>query len=288
MEIQNGLRAKVEADGSFEITNAVPGDYVVALMDSSGPLRVAGWKSITVLRSGQDIVTLSPFPTFELLGDVELTNTGGINLPTQPAANSSSPQMAIGANILLAPIEFPAAALKFPIGPDGSFKLSALSPVKYDLTISGLPDGTYLKSIGLDDRQATASSILDLSEYQGGSGHLAIKLGSAPGTLLGTVTTDQSEPAGDSVITLLPESQSLEQAYLYRRTITDRNGGFTLKNLTPGTYRLYAWDDLEDGAEYDSAFLKPYSPHSARIVIEEGQVSTVTVTRITVQAARGH
>ena len=34
-------------------------------------------------------------------------------------------------------------------------------------------------------------------------------------------------------------------------------GGFTFKSLTPGEYRVYAWEEAEYGAWMDPDFMKP-------------------------------
>ena len=44
----------------------------------------------------------------------------------------------------------------------------------------------------------------------------------------------------------------------YQVRTADENGMLSLRGLKPGDYKLYAWEDVEQGAPFDPDFLKQY------------------------------
>jgi len=42
-----------------------------------------------------------------------------------------------------------------------------------------------------------------------------------------------------------------------------------LKNVAPGEYKVFAWDDIEDGAWYDSDFLRDIEARGEAVTSRE-------------------
>jgi hypothetical protein len=67
----------------------------------------------------------------------------------------------------------------------------------------------------------------------------------------------------------------------YYMTVTaDRFGGFTLKTVAPGEYKLYAWDEIEDGAYMDPEFMKPFASKGESVSVKEGSQLSEQLTLI--------
>jgi uncharacterized surface anchored protein len=172
-------------------------------------------------------------------------------------------------------------SLNTSVGDDGTFTLNGVTPAKYSLSIHPLPDGAYLRTVRIGDQETPANAI-DLSG--GVSGQLQVYLKMSAGEIDGVVHDDNGQPAGGAVVTLAPDPPNPEQEQLYHRAETDQNGIFQVKNVAPGNYRVYAWEDLEYGAQLDPDLLKAHSIRSERVTIDENGKAQVTLARISVSS----
>jgi hypothetical protein len=90
-------------------------------------------------------------------------------------------------------------------------------------------------------------------------------------------------------VTLIPDPPQPRRTSLYQLAETDENGRFQFQGLRPGKYRLYAWEEFEDGAQFDPDVTGPFEARSVAIEVAEGARKEVAVTRISVdemEAAR--
>jgi len=55
----------------------------------------------------------------------------------------------------------------------------------------------------------------------------------------------------------------------YKDGHTDQYGRFTIKALAPGRYKLFAWEDVEEGAYQDPDFIRKFEPLGEAVVIRE-------------------
>jgi hypothetical protein len=56
---------------------------------------------------------------------------------------------------------------------------------------------------------------------------------------------------------------------LFRSTVSDANGRFTIPNVVPGDYKLYAWEVLEPFAYFDPDVLQRDQPKAKNIHVAE-------------------
>jgi hypothetical protein len=109
---------------------------------------------------------------------------------------------------------------------------------------------------------------LDLSK--GAAAPLHIVLSPGAGQLEGSVQNDKEQTAAGATITLIPqESERRELNSYYKTATTDQYGRFTLKNLDPGEYKVFAWEDIESGAYFDPDFVKPVESQGESVTIRE-------------------
>ena len=79
----------------------------------------------------------------------------------------------------------------------------------------------------------------------------------------------QRDSAPGSIVTLAPDPAGPGMTQRYQRVNTDQNGRFDMKGITPGSYRVYAWDQLEPGEQYDPDMLKAHADKSAAVTVAE-------------------
>jgi hypothetical protein len=162
---------------------------------------------------------------------------------------------------------------------DGSLSFANVNPDLYDVVVSGLPDGYYLKAV-LADTQDVLAAGLDLS--RGAIRTLDVVLAPNAGVASGAVQNGRQQPAPGATVVLIPqETERVGRGQYYHITTTDASGNFTLKNLDPGHYRAYAWQDIEYGAWLDPDFMKPLEEHGVVVTIQEGSQETLALRLLT-------
>ena len=168
--------------------------------------------------------------------------------------------------------------------PDRSFTLSA-SVGDYRINIAPIlnltrPRGgptpalqnAYVKSARLGDTDIL-NGTLHLSAQT--SETLEIVIATNPGALDGQVVKNDPGPAADIPVLLLPDLRSRNE--LYRATTTDASGRFHFDRIPPGDYKLFSWEEVEDGAWYDIDFMMAYESRGTPVHISEGRAETARV-----------
>ena len=110
---------------------------------------------------------------------------------------------------------------------------------------------------------------------------LEIEVSATAGVVSGTVQNDQQQPSPGVAVVLIPqEPERREEPQYYRTASTDDAGRFTLKNLIPGQYKVYAWPGIEAGAYMDPDFLRPVESRGEPVTVRDGGQETVQVKLI--------
>jgi hypothetical protein len=130
----------------------------------------------------------------------------------------------------------------------------------------------YVKSVKLGSQDALTTGI-DVNG-QTAATELQITLSRAVGEIRGLMQTDRGVPAGGAVtmVSDLPESGGGMMSGV------GENGQFIFRAVSPGTYRVYGWEDLEVAQRYDPALLKLKQDQSILVTLKEnGQVEIVLI-----------
>ena len=93
--------------------------------------------------------------------------------------------------------------------------------------------------------------------------------------LTGIATNARSENAGGARIVLLPEARF--RSDLYKSSVADRNGRFTLTDIAPGEYRLFAFESLAAGDEFNPDFMKLHEAQGYPIHIIESMANSMDI-----------
>jgi hypothetical protein len=119
----------------------------------------------------------------------------------------------------------------------------------------------------MSDREVKDTGI-DLAHVP--AGPLTITLAPNAGQIDGVVLNGEQRPAPGASVVLVPDSKLRGRPDAYKTTTSDQNGRFLLKNIEPGDYKLFAWEDIESGAYMDSDLLRPVEDRGQSISIHEG------------------
>jgi hypothetical protein len=70
-------------------------------------------------------------------------------------------------------------------------------------------------------------------------------------------------------VSLVPEGSRRDNLLLYRRASLVA-GRFTLTDIPPGNYKLFAWEDLLPGADENAEFMATYEARGRAVTVRAG------------------
>ena len=276
------LTGRVQADGTFRISNVPPGRYtVVARTGGRGGELRTGMQAIVVNGEDLDGVTLALQPGVTISGNITVESSGtpapadysvfrieapDVNpLPFGGGANGR------GGGALLGPGGAAGRAER-----NGSFQIGNLLPGPHYVRVSG--GGVQgqgqaqwtVKAINVGG-QDVADSTVDLKPGQNVD-NVTIVLTDRTTEISGTVRDARNAgSAGVNVIAFSTEPAHWRpQSRRIQAVRTDQSGAFRIRNLPPGDYLLVATDDVEQGEWFDPAFLESVRAGAQRVSLNEG------------------
>jgi hypothetical protein len=134
----------------------------------------------------------------------------------------------------------------------------------------------YVKSIRLGNADVLNAGLhLDRPP----SASLEVVIATNPGALEGQVVKNGArnvqEPAADVPVLLIPNNRRRNE--LYRTTTTDAAGRFLFDRVPPGDYKVFSWEEVEDGVWYDAEFMKRIEGRGLSVRISEGLMETARI-----------
>jgi hypothetical protein len=262
--------------GEFELSNVWLGVYMLEartpFKDSpsvdagteAGAMSPVARTRIVVQDSGLENLRLFQIRPFEVSGSVRVDG-------------ASEPPVLSG-TVEALPIDPQSAGRRPPparVAPDGSFKIAGLVPGEYQLRLQDRPaTRSYIRNITYE-----GNDILNFpwQLQEAGNGTIEIVRRSGSARLTGTAINARSEPVPARVV-LLPEARF--RSDLYRSVVADRNGRFMLSDIEPGEYRLFAFEVLESGAEFDPEFMKSYELQGSSVHIAESITNIMDIRSV--------
>jgi len=150
---------------------------------------------------------------------------------------------------------------------DGSFVIPSVVPGIWDIGVQPVPEGGYVKSMRLGEQDVLTEDMVirpDTTEP------LHIIVSTRGGVLEGDVKADSGKDAGPANVLAAPDGKYSHVLSFYIAVNADEKGHFKLKGLTPGRYKLYAFEALEYCAWCDPDFLKPFASYGEPVQVTEG------------------
>jgi len=194
---------------------------------------------------------------------------GPAGLPPLPGPGTKSVRLASSEGISV-------SAPNAPFNADGTFVVKGVTPAKYFVTVGGLPQGSFVKSMRFGGQDVTRAP-LDLTS--GGGGQLEVVLSPKAADLTGVVLNDKNEPVQGVPVTLWPKIPDRSNSNNGIKTAnTDQNGSFKISGLAPGDYYVAAWDDIpEAGLAQNPDFLAQFSTDDTAVKLAESAHQNASV-----------
>jgi beta-lactamase regulating signal transducer with metallopeptidase domain len=260
---------------TYEVPNVLPGEYyLVPRVLQSIP---AGSGNFTINRIPVDIrdrdVTNLAMELFAGVGingaatiDGHSPGNATVRVLLQADGNPSPTYQGIASRSVVAKAE------------DGTFLIPNVPPTRYRLELGpGLPTDLYLADV----RQG-AASVFDTGLEVGKEppAPLQVVLRSGAGIVEGVVRDGAGKPVRDATVVVVPPDQRRANRALYKTATSDAAGRFTVRGITPGTYKVFSWQGISGGEFYNSRFLSKYEFRGKSINVTQGGTVTETLTLI--------
>jgi beta-lactamase regulating signal transducer with metallopeptidase domain len=250
-------------DGVYELSGLVAGSYYLFASPATGSGFVGGGGRSMVDVAAADLQNVSiVMPAgFELAGKFVIEGGKLLDVTKLRADLRRDPE------IPGMPFPQPASQPTVPPTADGAFKLSSIGAGEYKLSVSGLPDAAYVKSIrmGPVDILRTGLRLEAPPERE-----LEIVIGSNGGEAYGVVRDEKRAPVANVTVVLVPDLGLRFRMDLYKNVGTSPSGQYQIRGVAPGDYKLFVFDDVEIGSWTDPEFLRNFEVRGTAVHVNEG------------------
>src|SRR5713101_6349997 len=272
--------SEVGPDGWFEVRGVAPGSYLVTASAAAESQSRAARQDINVVAADVEGLKLVPLPSFTVSGHLRIEGKSSADL-TQYSVNLRQAEVPEDAGFFMSQDFFGTNA---PVDRLGNFEWKNVSPGAYIVQVyGGDGQGFYLKSVTLGGRDIATGFTAS------GPATLDLVVSTKGGTVEGVVVLLEKEtekdvdashvnndhPVANATVVAVPGEKYRKLPDRFVTGSTDQHGRFTIRGLAPGSYTLYAWQDLDEPVWVDPDFLKSQEANGRAVKVEEGSHQTV-------------
>ncbi len=255
--------SEIGPDGQFEIRGVAPGSYLLKMATVADWQTATAHQDVNVVASDVEGIKLVPQPTFTLSGHFHIE--GASVDVTQYSVNLRAAEVPDDMGFFMSLDFFGSNA---PVDRQGNFSWKDINPGAYIVqVVGGGSQGFFLKSATLGGRDVSSGFSVS------GPAILDVRVSTNVGTIEGAVTEkdgDTNRSVSNAMVVAVPEEKYRKIPDRFVNGSTDQQGRFVIRGLPPGSYTLYAWQDVEDGVWRDSDFLKSQEANGTSVKVEEG------------------
>jgi hypothetical protein len=261
-------------DGTFELPGVAPGAYMIEAMVNEGEEEHTVSQSIDVGEADVEGIQLVISKGFNVSGHVRWDGTPGKvedDMYLVGRLDGQSNAMAGG----FARVDR-----------DGSFVWNRLSDSAMRINVEGLNNNGYVKAIDYGGVDVLEQGF---TPRAGSNATLEFTLSAQGAQVEGTATDENGLPVVGVWVVLVPDAKHRDRHDLYRTERTDQHGVFKIKQVAPGDYALYSWDEVDEGAWEDPDFMHPFEEkkQGEKVTVQERDDKTVNITVIKTSAVEG-
>jgi len=261
-----------KADGSFEISNVVPGPYTLLAywFDPSERKMHFGSQRIDVGESDLEGMSITVGAGAAIQGRVVWDG--------KPSLEQD--QLSIKA-AMVDTVVFPGINAR--VDGDQQFTLKDLMDGDVRLQVSGISKDCYIRQITYG-QTFVKDDVISVSK--GANPALEITLSSRGARVQGSVADKDNLPAAGVWVVAVPDEARRTTLRLFKSQTTDQYGKFDLHGLAPGEYKLFAWEGIESNAWQDDDFLKPFEALGTELEVRDELAKTINLTAIATKQKR--
>ncbi|HWC15406.1 MAG TPA: carboxypeptidase-like regulatory domain-containing protein [Terriglobales bacterium] len=257
-----GMNTGVRDDGTFTFKQVLPGSYNLIAQQQEEKTSASARVEVDVREGDVQGIVVSLAPKVEVNGRVRFDVTPG--------------PKTTGINVALTPEDvqdFMRGAYA-QVKEDGTFSLQAAPDERYRISSYGLPPGMYLKTAtaGRDD-------VLEKGFSVATSRNLDLVF-AAGAKVSGTVNAANGKGEPGVTIVLTPDQKLTGLTDAARTATTDQNGRYQVQGLRPGSYHVYAFEHIEQGAYEDEEWMKGFADQAQTVRLAEGGQETLNLKAI--------
>jgi hypothetical protein len=160
---------------------------------------------------------------------------------------------------------------------DGTFRLEGVRSGEYRASVT-LPSDKYLKFARYNQIDIL-NQPWQFSESDP-VGMLEVVIGTKPAQVDGSVVDVRQQAILGTSVVLIPAHR--DRTDLFKMTTSDPNGHFLFAGVSPGEYKVFAWEAIEPFAWFDAEFMKQYEQQGLVIHAVESGRETVQLKMIPV------
>jgi hypothetical protein len=149
----------------------------------------------------------------------------------------------------------------------------------YIFNISGLDSG-YVKEIQLGSLDLLNDALRVANVPQG---DVQVVIGNNAGKLRGFARDESGAPLSNVTVALLPAPAQRQRIDLYQSMVTDAAGAFHFEHISPGQYKLFAWEEVEKDSWRDPMFMRLNEINGKELTVGEGTSADVDIPVIRVR-----
>ncbi len=170
------------------------------------------------------------------------------------------------------------------VAPDGSFRLSGVTPGNWSLSLEPLPEGLWIKSATYGDADVTGGQ-LKASDAPRGPLHIVL---AANGARITGKVVENDQPHKATVVLAPAAEEQRRSVHLFQATATQNDGTFVFKGVRPGSYKLFALEEVEPFAWLDPELLRPVESVGEPVTVTVGDKVTRQLMPISAEALSPH
>ena len=252
-----------KTDGSFEIAGVLPGSYTLSAFWFEDGRRYQARQSIEVGNADLEGVNLAIMSG--------ITIPGRIVWDGKPSLERDELLVSIAAADSMVSFNTPARVV------GGSFVLRDVFDGTYRLRVIGQSKDGYVKSVRYGSSESLDSGF---TVFRGTQSSLEVTISSRGARIQGAVMDKDNLPVTGVWVVLVPDEAHRDQSRLFQKAAPDQFGHYLLRGIAPGDYKVFSWDEVEDGAWEDPDFLRTFEDRGQKVSVEEGDTKTLDIVTI--------